>query len=702
MMLLCFSILAGHAIGQQSEGIGSGEMQWFDSTGSHHELAVTQSTDLDIEITGMVAVVSIEQRFENNTGEWREGVYSFPLPSDAAVRHLEMQVGERVIVGRIREREEAARVYEQAKAEGKKASLVAQQRPNMFTNRIANIGPGENVTVRLEYIQQAHYRDGEFTLTIPTTMTPRYIPGQILLANQQGSAGGDQEIPVNVQLQQPLAVDASLGWALPTDQVPDANAVSPFLHSRAGNDNAPLNPLRFELTLNAGMPLAKVEALYHETVLKRKGEAYHMTLAHKVAEMNRDLVLHWQPVSGSAPRAAFFSEKVDGEYYGLLMVLPPSLATEAEVLPREIVFVIDTSGSMGGVSIEQARQGLSLALDQLRPQDTFNVIAFNSVTQALFWKFLPANSDNLARAHRFVDSLNASGGTEMMAALELALRADVPEDGVKRLRQVIFITDGAVSNEEALFRAIEKNLGESRLFTVGIGSAPNQWFMQRAAEVGRGSSVQIARLDEVNTRMVRLFERISSPLAADIVTRWPQNVEAWPRRIPDLYRGEPLVQALHFGQLPPAGVIEVSGELAGQTWTQNVTIAPADYPQRGVASLWARRKITSLLGERNHSLSEDEVRSEVLKVALPHQLLSPYTSFVAVDEAVSREPKNDVLLSSPVPNTRPQGQSHQSYAYPNGATTGLAKAFFGCFALFVALLFHVMRRPEQDHVATSV
>lgn len=694
LVLLALLISASPArAGEAGEEVtGAGRMEWLDRASGEYSAAVNQGSHVDVRISGMLAVVVLEQRFTNTSDGWREGIYSFPLAPEAAVRRLEMQVGERRVVGKIREREEAKTLYRAARAAGKKASLVEQQRPNLFTNRIANIGPGESVTVRLEYVQPARYRAGEFALRIPATLTPRYIPG---VTRQPAPAEAAPALSAT------LPVDRYLGWAAPTDQVPDADAITPRLYPRPGSDSAPLNPLTLEVTLDPGMPLAEVQALYHEVALSRDGGRYRLTLAGGAAEMDRDFALRWRPATGAAPGAALFTERVDSETYGLLMVVPPDLATEQEVLPREQVFVIDTSGSMGGVSIEQARQSLDLALRQLRPEDSFNIIAFDSGTRALFPDAVPADRHHLARAAEFVRQLRASGGTEMMGALERALPAAAPEaPATGRLRQVIFITDGAVGNEQALFEAIEKRLGDSRLFTVGIGSAPNQWFMQRAAAAGRGFSVQVSRLEEAGARMAELFGRIDAPLAADLRVNWPQQVEAWPARVPDLYRGEPLLQAVRFGDTPPAGEVTVSGTLGGEAWSRAIAVPadPGGVRHEGVASLWARRKVAGLLALRSAGSPEEEIRPAVLEVALAHQLLSPYTSFVAIEERVSRDPA-DPLASEPVPNTRPRGQSPQPYAYPATATTGPAKAFLGCLALFAALLVHVMRRPEEDRAS---
>ncbi len=666
---------------------GAGAMQWHSSGSGMFTPALTQGTRVNMRISGMVAIVEMEQRFHNQTDQWQEGIYTFPLPVDAAVRGLEMQVGERLILGRVRERREAAAAYQAARAAGRKASLVEQQRPNLFTNRVANIAPGESVLVRLEYVQIAAFQDGDFSLRVPTTLTPRYIPGAPLDPAAETA---------------PVLLDNASGWALPTDRVPDAPAITPYLYPQRGSDQQPLNPIRFAIELDAGMPLASVEALYHRLRLSRDGDRYRLELAAGVSEMDRDFELHWRPVSGASPRAALFTERVGEDYFGLLMVVPPALAGEPQVLPRDLVFVIDTSGSMDGEPIRQARSGLHKGLAQLRPEDRFNIIAFDSSTRALYRGVQPATPHRLAQASEFVRQLQSSGGTEMLPALELALApGDAGETGTggpQCVRQVIFITDGAVGNEEALFAAIQQRLGDNRLFTVGIGAAPNHWFMQRAADAGRGYSIQISRADEVDARMNQLFERINSPLATAVRADWPVSVEAWPARVADLYRGEPLLQTVHFGRQLPQGAVTVSGTLAGTRWHQDVPLPAQVDSGTGIASQWARRKIAGLLALRSAGEAEESVRQQVLEVALTHQLLSPYTSFVAIEEAVSR-PASAPLRKAAVPNTRPAGQGPQPYAYPQTATSARAKVLLGCMCLLLALLAHVLRRPEVDHHA---
>jgi Ca-activated chloride channel family protein len=363
---------------------------------------------------------------------------------------------------------------------------------------------------------------------------------------------------------------------------------------------------------------------------------------------------------------------------------------------------------MGGISIEQARASVSAALGKLRPVDRFNIIEFDSNYRALYRSPVPATRHHVQRAQEFVRQLNASGGTEMLPALKAALALPRDPDLYREqgfLRQVIFITDGAVGNETALFGEIAVGLGDSRLFTVGIGSAPNSWFMRKAAEFGRGTHTHIGDLNEVGEKMAQLFDRLSRPAAVDLAVQWPTPVEAWPERLPDLYLGQPLLVAVNFGSRAPAGEIEVRGDIAGRQWRQPVRLLGGADPQSlpghpGVASLWARQKITGLLDQGIAGRDEQEVRSDVLTIALRHQLLSPYTSFVAVEEVISR-PADQGLDAEAVANSRPRGQSPQQFAFPRGATTGPAQLWFGLLSVFAAIMLRVMRQGEVDHAPAS-
>lgn len=702
VMLLLLATARAEAVAAEDpealglNGVSSGHFLLRDTATGRYAPALIQASEVHFDISGMIATVTVQQTFRNDTDRYWEGVYVFPLPDNAAVRHLEMQVGDRLILGEIKEKAEAKAIYQAAKKAGKKASLVEQQRPNLFTNRVANIGPGEAITVRMEYVQTVDYNDAVFSLTFPMTITPRYMPGQPLTAVD---AGDEREV---------LTVDHHLGWARPTNQVPDANQISPFLYRPTAGVSKPINPIKITATLDMGMPLAILESPYHEVLLSRRAGVYSIRLVNDVSEMDRDFILDWQPVSGATPKAALFTEKVGEEYYALLMVVPPAAKRMAPSIARDIVFVVDTSGSMGGVSIEQAKSSVSKALEQLRPQDYFNIVEFNSYHQALYKTSMPATRHYIDKAQTFVRQLDASGGTEMLPALRavLSMPSGADQDDLNAvLRQVIFITDGAVGNEAALLEALSSNLGDSRLFTVSIGSAPNSWFMRKAAQLGRGTHTHIGDTRDVTDKMAALFEQLARPAAVDFQIEWPAAVDAWPERLPDLYQGQLLSAVANFGSTMPVGDITVSGQINGQAWHQRLQLdahsaAEGSSGHAGVASVWARQKIAGLMDQKIAGREGASVRAEVLPLALKHRLLSPYTSFVAVEQVVSR-PMGESADSKAVPNTAPLGQSPQTFAYPRTATTGPAKVWFGVFCLFLAMIIWVLRQPEVDHVPSD-
>lgn len=584
-------------------------------------------TDVRMQVGGLIARVTVSQRFYNPTDRWLEGVYVFPLPEDAAVDHMRMRIGERLVEGRIKPREEAKAIYERAKAEGRKAALIEQERPNLFTNSVANIGPGEDVMVQIEYQQTLRYDAGGFALRFPLVVAPRYLPerpGVATTVSQGGAAAGAE------------------------DDDP-ARISPPVLRPEAGA----VNPVAIEVTLDAGFPLARLESPSHKIEIAEAGPGRRVvTLAEGAVAADRDFVLEWRPETGAAPGLALFAERLGGQDHLLLMLLPPERPLKRQAIPpRELIFVIDTSGSMAGPSIRQARQALKTALGGLRPDDRFNVIQFNDATQSLFPEAVAASPENLARAGRYVAGLEAEGGTNMAPALTRALASGGTEAG--RLRQVVFLTDGAVGNEAELFALIHAGLGESRLFTVGIGSAPNSYFMRKAAAFGRGTFTHIGAAEAVGERMAALFAKLEAPVLTDLEVEFPgaERVEAWPRLLPDLYQGEPVVLAARLPRA--AGRIRVTGKFRDEPWQAELPLA-GGRESPGIATLWGRRKIEALMDSLHQGAKPEEVRQAVLEVALAHHLVSRYTSLVAVDATPSR-PGDETVVRREVPLNLPAG-----------------------------------------------
>lgn len=654
--------------------------------GAGVEDALHLGSHLDIRVTGLLANATLTQRFRNDSGHWIEAEYLLPLPHEAAVTELDMVVGERVIRGEIRERAEARAVYDAARKAGKRSALLEQQRPHLFTTRVANIPPGEEITVKVRLVLPVTYRSGEFSLRFPTTVTAPFIPGLIADRADGGEEGAPERnawLPLN-----------GSGWALPTQAVPDAPLISALQRQSLGGDDAPLNPISLNFQLRPGIDLSNVSSRYHDLDVDRTEGGFDVSLQDGVAEMDRDLVLSWQPRSSELPQAATFLEEYAGEHYGLLMVLPPTVSSTEQTLPRELVLVLDVSGSMQGEPIRQARDSVVFALETLRPDDYFNIVTFNDGHRELFPKPQLATQEALRFAQNYVRNIQANGGTNMLPALAAALTMTTGGEDAEHspLRQVIFVTDGAVGNESELFSLLEKSNNGARVFTVGIGSAPNSYFMQRAAELGRGASVYIARPSEVAPQLNSLFARIEQPMARDLKVDWPTQVEVFPSPVPDLYAGQPLLQVARLDAAATGELIRVYGRVAGQEWQRQLEVPAANKPS-GVARFWARSKLKEILNEGRRGLSSEEVKARALPVAIKYQLASPYTSFVAVEEEPVRPPEANVG-GAKVPNVQPQGQAKQSFAMAQGATSGGIKLYLGCFLAFLGLMTYSMNRPE--------
>lgn len=653
---------------EASEPESAGQLHLVDGQGQWQEPALVLDSDFRVRVSGLIADTRLQRRFRNTSDRWREGIFVFPLPEKASVYGLTMTVGERTVEGRVLPRAEADKTYEQARQAGQHAAAVEQKRPNLFTARVANIPPGEAVTVELRYQQPVHYRAGVFELTLPTTLTPRYMPGQPVSQTPSTWQGG---------------------WALPTTEVPDAGAISPFtvMPEDVGDDS---HRASIEVILEPGLPLAGVDSPSHALATGQDGARYTVSPVGGEMLMDRDFVLRWRPVAGNAPSAAVFHQSWQGEDYLMAMVLPGQAGQSS--LPRDLVFVIDTSGSMAGESLRQARAALQAGLGTLTRQDRFNIIQFNSQTHSLFMAPMPASGNNLARARGYVDQLAADGGTEMAPALALALQnsGDGSESG-PRVRQVVFITDGAVGNEAALFRQIREQLGNRRLFTVGIGSAPNRHFMREAARWGRGTYTAIHGPSDLGGPLQALFNAMEAPVLTDIRVQWPDSAglaENYPARVGDLFQGEPMISVVRG--VPPQGLLRVAGRSPdGTVWEQSLDLQQAA-PGSGLHRHWARAKLDSLLDAGTVSGVEVD-KDAITRLAVRHGLVSPYTSFVAVDTSQSRNAESE-LVSDQIPTLLPAGSSQGMLRYPQTATMAPLLLALGLVGLMFSLALLMLNR----------
>ncbi len=607
---------------------GTGELLFKTAIPGCYFPAPRIAADFAIDISGPVARTRVTQRFENPADGWVEGIYLFPLPEGAAVDTLKMKIGERLIEGQIKERGEARHIYETAKAEGKRASLVEQERPNIFTNSVANIGPHETIIVQIEYQESLRFDDGRYHLRVPLVVAPRFnpAPAATLVRYREGAQFGV------------------------FDPVPDrARLEAPVLRPEAGK----ANPVTFAMTVEAGFPLGPIVSDSHHILVVREGDASaRIALAERDVPADRDFVFSFAPREGEAPAVSLLKEQKDGADYFLALIMPRASETRSAHRPREAIFVLDNSGSMGGESIRQAKAGLLLALERLTPADRFNLIRFDNTMTQLYRRTVPATPENVAYAKGYVSNIEASGGTVMLPALIAALNDETPDDRTY-LRQVIFLTDGADGNEAELFAAIDQRLGRTRLFTIGIGSAPNSHFMSGAARAGRGTFTYIGSTDEVTARMNELFVKLERPVMTDLVAEWPSGVssEAWPNPLPDLYAGEPVV--VTFKSTGSDGALLLKGNRDGTPWEVRLALSQAQ-AGNGIERLWARNKIAALEETRVLGVDVAEIDREVLSVALAHHLVSRLTSLVAIEMIAARNP-DEPLASRQVPLNLPAG-----------------------------------------------
>ena len=595
--------------------------------------ATRLGVDVDLTVSGPTIRARVTQIFRNPTQDWVEATYVYPLPAGGAVDKLKMVVGDRVIVGDIKERQQAKMIYEQARATGRKAALTEQERPNIFTNSVANIGPGETVLVQIEYQEPVHQSGNEFSLRVPMVVAPHYNPAPIVQSVDMRADGA--------------------GWATSSsDPVPDRDRITPEVLDPALH--GPVNPTSITVHLNAGFALGEVKSAFHQVKIDSPDASSRVIrLADGVVPADRDFELSWKPVAEKAPSVGLFREHVGDADYLLAFVTPPTVEqAERKPLPREMIFVIDNSGSMGGTSITQAKASLIYGLSRLQPGDRFNVIRFDHTMDVLFPDSVPADAAHIGQATSFVNALQAAGGTEMVPAMRAAL-TDTTHDDAASLRQVVFLTDGEIGNEQQLFETITGMLGRSRVFMVGIGSAPNTYLMTRAAELGRGAYTHIGSVDQVEERMRGLFAKLENPAVTGLAVKFSDaTADIAPAVLPDLYRDEPLVLAAKLDKL--AGSVEIKGRIGDRPWSVSLPLAKAA-EGKGLSKLWARRKISDAeVARTTRQVTPDEADKTILALALQHQLVTRLTSLVAVDQTPSR-PEGTPLKLTDLPLNLPAG-----------------------------------------------
>lgn len=564
-----------------------GSLDAVDKDGKPLGLCPLKHTDVKTEISGFLARVRVKQEFENNFTEKIEAVYTFPLSQTAAVDDMTMTVGSRIVRGKIMRREEAREVYETAKQRGSVAALLDQERPNIFTQSVTNILPGEKVTVEISYVETLKYDGGTYEFVFPTVVAPRYNPSQVA----------------------------------------DAQKISPpVAKTRAGHD------ISIEVNLDAGVPIENVASNSHQIETANFSASRAVVKLKNEKEIpNKDFVLRYD-VSGKRISDAVLTHKGDKGGFFTLILQPPDNPRTEDVTPKEIVFVLDTSGSMGGFPIEKAKEAMKLALDGLYPNDTFNLITFAGDTHILFEEPVPATRENLRKAQEFLAGRTGGGGTEMMKAIKAALD---PSDSKQHVRVVCFMTDGHVGNDNEIIAEVQKH-PNARVFSFGIGSSTNRYLLDNIAKEGRGEAHYIALDDDGSAAAKRFHERVRSPMLTDISIDWNglPVADVYPSRTQDLFSAKPVVVHGRFTGAAK-GTIRLKGKQAGQEIVREIPVTFSDNEPAHdtLATLWARSRVDELT-RQDYNNAKPEIKETITNLGLEFRLLTQFTSFVAVEELI--------------------------------------------------------------------
>jgi Ca-activated chloride channel family protein len=571
-------------------------------------------TDVKGRVCGYIATVEVVQQFQNPFNEKIEAVYVFPLPENAAVNEFIMVIGERKIRGIIRERQEAEEIYRQARAQGHVASLLTQERPNIFTQKVANIEPGKQIDVNIKYFNTLAYADGWYEFVFPMVVGPRFNP--------PGSTDGIGAV--------------GRGARGVSGQSTEVQYLKP--NERSGHD------ISLAVEIDAGVEIEEVACSSHAIRKDSDGsDKVRVQLSELDNIPNKDFVLRFK-VAGDAVKSALVTHRDQRGGFFTLMLYPPEDLKQLKRAPMEMVFVLDCSGSMNGQPIAKAKDAIKRALRKLEPDDTFQVIRFSENASQLGSKPVPATAENVRRGVEFVDKLQGSGGTMMIEGIKAAL--DFPHDP-RRFRLVSFMTDGFIGNEAQILGEIHNRLGSARIFSFGVGTSVNRYLLDRMAKLGKGAVAYIGLNDDSSQIVDLFYDRISHPALTDVQIDWGdmEVSDVYPRQIPDLFVGRPIVVTGRFGG-QKENAIRIAGRVGDHEKEIRVPMKSAAHP--GIACVWARKRIEDLATQATYNASS-ALPTQIKQVALEYGLMSAYTAFVAVDSTQITAGDHGVTVAVPVP-----------------------------------------------------
>jgi len=589
------------AAGVLAQDVTQGTLFASNARGKQLGACPLKNTAVDVEISGFVARVHVVQDFENKFSVPIEAVYTFPLSQNSAVDEMTMTVGTRTIRSKIMKRDEARKVYENAKSDGKTASLLDQERTNIFTQSVANIMPGESVKIEISYVETLKYEDGEYEFVFPMTMGRKYIPGSII----------------------------------------DAAKISPPIATRPGHD------ISINVNLNAGVPVEAIRSTSHDVdQLNYSPASAKVNLRSGTTIPNKDFILRYD-VTGKRIEDALIAHRSARGGFFTLVLQPPDKISSEDRTPKEIVFVLDTSGSMSGFPIEKAKEAMKLSLDGLYPEDTFNLITFAGDTSVLFEKPVPATQENLELAQEFLASRRGYGGTEMMTAIKAAF---APSGSTEHLRIVCFMTDAEVGNEDEIIAEIQRN-SNARVFSFGIGNSVNRALLDKMAEAGRGEVEYVSLSDDGSKAAKRFYERVRSPLLTDLSIEWNGMpvTDVYPSKLGDLFSAKPVIVKGRYLR-GAKGTIKLKGTFAGSPYERSIDVSlpDAEAANDSLASLWARQRIDELSSDALNAEEPSAIEKQITDLGLEFRLMTKFTSFVAVEDRIVNRSGQQVKVEVPV------------------------------------------------------
>ena len=594
----------------------------FSTVDGQQQAFPLQHTEVTAKIAGNLSRVEVTQTFANPYDKPLEAVYKFPLPDQAAVDDMEIRIGDRIIRGRIKKREEAQEIYEQAKQEGKTAALLEQERANIFTQSLANILPGEKIDVTIRYTNSLKFEGGDYEFVFPMVVAPRYMAGrQVHLAGFTTSKLNPPVLPPQ----------------------------------RSGQD------IGVTVEIDAGVPISDVESPTHRVSIQRASSTVRLKLANEDTIPNKDLILRYR-VAGASTQATVLTQGDERGGHFATYLIPAVKYNPKEIVPKDVVFLIDTSGSQSGFPIEQSKELMRQFIKGLNPQDTFTIIDFANTTTQLSEKPLPNTPENIKRAIAYVNRLQANGGTHLMNGINTVLNFPPAPEG--RLRSVVLLTDGLIGNDKQVIGEVQKRLKPgNRLYSFGVGSSTNRFLINRLAEVGRGTAEVLPPNEPAQAVAEKFFREINNPVLTNVEVSWigsGETPEIYPQAAPDLFANQPLVL---YGrkQDRTSGKLLITGTVAGgkrYEKTLNVNFGQVS-GNSAIAQLWGRARIKDLMNQMHWGETPDKVK-EVTNTALAYRLLSEYTAFVAVTEEVRVDPKEGVLKEE-VPVELPEGMDSEAF-----------------------------------------